>query len=79
MLIIKNAIRCNICGDEIESKHRHDYVQCKCATYAVDSAMITFAVALKRRGAIRTFYFAHSHLSSDLHELIKPHLHSLSL
>ena len=25
-MIIKNAIRCNICGDEIESKHRHDYV-----------------------------------------------------
>ena len=24
-MIIRNAIRCNICGDEIESKHRHDY------------------------------------------------------
>ena len=29
VLIIKNAIRCNICADEIESKHRHDYVQYK--------------------------------------------------
>lgn len=36
VLIIKNAIRCNICGDEIESKHRHDYVQCKCGACAVD-------------------------------------------
>ena len=36
MLIIKNAIRCNICGDEIESKHRHDYMQCKCGACAVD-------------------------------------------
>ena len=35
-MIIKNAIRCNICGDEIESKHRHDYVQCKCGACAVD-------------------------------------------
>ena len=35
-LIIRNAIRCNICGDEIESKHRHDFVQCKCGACAVD-------------------------------------------
>jgi len=35
-MIIKNAIRCNLCGDEIESKHRHDYVQCKCGACAVD-------------------------------------------
>lgn len=36
LMIIRNAIRCNICGDEIESKHRHDYVQCKCGACAVD-------------------------------------------
>ena len=35
-MIIKNAIRCNICGDEIESKYRHDYVQYKCGVCAVD-------------------------------------------
>ena len=35
-MILKNAIRCNICGDEIESKYRHDYVQCKCGACAVD-------------------------------------------
>ena len=36
MKIIKNAIRCNICGDEIESKYRHDYVSCSCGACAVD-------------------------------------------
>ena len=36
-MIIRNASRCNICGDEIESKHRHDYVVCKCGACAVDS------------------------------------------
>ena len=35
-MIIKNAIRCNICGDEIESTHRHDFVTCKCGAYSVD-------------------------------------------
>ena len=35
-MIIRNAIRCNICGDEIESKHRHDFVECSCGACAVD-------------------------------------------
>ena len=35
-MIIRNAIRCNICGDEIESKHRHDFVTCKCGACSVD-------------------------------------------
>lgn len=36
MAIIRNAIRCNICGDEIESVSRHDYVTCSCGACAVD-------------------------------------------
>lgn len=36
MKIIKNAIRCNLCGDTIESTNRHDYVSCSCGACAVD-------------------------------------------
>lgn len=36
MKIQRNAIRCNVCGDEIESKNRHDYVSCSCGACAVD-------------------------------------------
>ncbi len=36
MKIIKNAIRCNRCGQEIESKDSYDYVTCKCGTCSVD-------------------------------------------
>ena len=36
MVIIKNAIRCNLCGDEIESKHCHDFVTCSCGACSVD-------------------------------------------
>ena len=36
MKIIRNAIRCNLCGDEIESSDRHDYVACSCGACAVD-------------------------------------------
>ena len=36
MKIIRNAIRCNFCGDEIESTDRHDYVSCRCGACAVD-------------------------------------------
>ena len=35
-IIKRNAIRCNACGEEIESRHRHDYVICKCGACAVD-------------------------------------------
>lgn len=31
-----NKIRCNKCGDEIESTYRHDFVFCKCGACAVD-------------------------------------------
>ena len=34
--ILKNTIRCNNCGDVIESNYRHDYVKCSCGLVAVD-------------------------------------------
>ena len=34
--IIRNAIRCNHCGDVIESTNRHEYVRCSCRKVAVD-------------------------------------------
>ena len=37
--IIKNAIKCNSCGDVIESKHTHDFKWCKCKKAAVDGGL----------------------------------------
>ena len=34
--IIVNKAKCKLCGDIIESKHRHDFVWCKCGEIAVD-------------------------------------------
>ena len=34
--ILRNRIRCNNCGDIIESKYRHDFVQCSCGRVFVD-------------------------------------------
>jgi len=36
MTIIRNSAICKLCGDEIESKYRHDYVSCKCGGISVD-------------------------------------------
>lgn len=37
MRIIKsNKIKCNHCGQIIESKHRHDFKWCKCGAVFVD-------------------------------------------
>lgn len=35
-MIIRNAIRCNKCGDEIESTSVHDFKWCSCGACAVD-------------------------------------------
>lgn len=29
-------VRCNHCGDVIQSQHRHDFVECGCGKIAVD-------------------------------------------
>jgi tRNA(Ile2) C34 agmatinyltransferase TiaS len=34
--ILTNKIKCNKCGDIIESTHRHDFKFCKCQSIAVD-------------------------------------------
>ena len=34
--LIKNRIKCLKCGDIIESKSRHDWVQCTCGACYVD-------------------------------------------
>ena len=39
MQILSNKIKCNYCGDIIESKYRHDYKQCKCGKCSVDGGL----------------------------------------
>lgn len=36
MVIISNKIKCNQCGDVIESTSIHDFKFCKCGAVAVD-------------------------------------------
>lgn len=35
-MIISNKARCKKCNTVIESKHRHDFVSCKCKAIFVD-------------------------------------------
>ena len=35
-MILRNAVRCKLCGDVIESTYRHDFKWCKCGNCAVD-------------------------------------------
>ena len=34
--IIRNSARCRRCGDEVESRYRHDFVSCSCGAIFVD-------------------------------------------
>ena len=36
MRLIRNAIQCLLCSEVIVSRHRHDYVSCKCGNMDVD-------------------------------------------
>lgn len=33
-LLTRNAVKCLVCGEVLESKHRHHYTQCKCPNQA---------------------------------------------
>ena len=35
-MIIKNQVKCNHCGEIIESKHFHDFKTCSCGAVSVD-------------------------------------------
>lgn len=37
--IIRNAIKCNYCGDIIESTCRHNFVTCSCGRCSVDGGL----------------------------------------
>ena len=50
MKIIMNAIRCNLCGDEIESTSRHQYVTCSCGACAVDGGLDYLRRSFKEKG-----------------------------
>lgn len=39
MTILQNEIKCNECGEQIYSAHRHDFRYCKCGQVAVDGGM----------------------------------------
>jgi hypothetical protein len=44
--ILKNVAECRLCGDIIESKHRHDFVRCGCGEIFTDGG-----TTYLRRGA----------------------------
>lgn len=35
-VVVINKCQCRLCGDIIESKHRHDFVQCRCGSIFTD-------------------------------------------
>lgn len=37
--LLINAAKCRKCGDTIISRHRHDFVWCKCGAIAVDGGL----------------------------------------
>ena len=38
-VLVQNQIKCKKCEDVIYSRHRHDFVSCKCGAVSVDGGM----------------------------------------
>lgn len=49
--IIRNSARCKKCGEEIESRHRHDFRSCSCGAISVDGGR----AYLRRVGDLTAF------------------------
>ena len=50
MRIIRNRVKCNHCGQIIESKSRHDFKTCKCGRVSVDGGMDYLRRSFKEKG-----------------------------
>lgn len=48
-VIVRNMIRCNHCGEEIESTYTHDFKWCSCGSCFVDGGH-----SFLRRGYVRS-------------------------
>ncbi len=51
-VLVRNAIRCNACGEEAESKHRHDYSTCPCGECAADGGLVYLRRAFGEKGYV---------------------------
>lgn len=38
-MITKNAAQCRLCGEVIESTHRHDFKSCSCSEIFIDGGL----------------------------------------
>lgn len=66
-MITVNRIKCNKCGDVIQSIHRHDFKMCKCGSCGADGGLSY----LRRIG---TDYIEMSLQHTDDIELIRQHM-----
>lgn len=39
MALTRNAAKCLNCGEVVESRHRHDWVSCRCGNIFVDGGL----------------------------------------
>lgn len=39
MRLVRNAIRCKLCGNVIQSNYRHEFVSCSCGACSVDGGL----------------------------------------
>lgn len=51
-VVVVNKAQCKLCGDIVESTHRHDFKFCKCGEIAVDGGKAYIKRSAKNLGNI---------------------------
>jgi hypothetical protein len=65
-MILSNQVKCNACGDTPFSRHRHDFVSCKCGKISVDGGMDY----LRRSGDVHNYIDMSIDMDNDLFKII---------
>ena len=57
MVLTRNAVKCLVCNSVLESRHRHDYVQCSCPNeVATDGGLDYQRISAKDLDLIENLY-----------------------
>jgi len=51
-IIVRNSARCSSCGDEIVSRHRHDFATCSCGNLSVDGGTAYLRRAVREQDTV---------------------------
>ena len=76
-MIDRNAEKCLLCGDVVESKHRHDYVVCSCGNVMRDGGKDYIRANITKPGTSEHLTEWHYYTMEETEKLLTHHKEQL--